>query len=91
MLKLDNNPDLLETIKQSNPKLKKIAMSVAETLRQEGEQMGLQKGKIEGRIEGKIEIAKAMLKKCYPIEDIMLLTGLSRSCIEDLLKVGNTQ
>nr|WP_238331761.1 Rpn family recombination-promoting nuclease/putative transposase [Cardinium endosymbiont of Bemisia tabaci] len=36
MLKVDDNPDLLETIKKSNPQLKQIAMSVAEKLIQQG-------------------------------------------------------
>lgn len=44
MLEVDDNPDLLETIKKSNPKLKKIAMSVANRLRQ----VGIQKGRQEG-------------------------------------------
>jgi predicted transposase/invertase (TIGR01784 family) len=93
MLTVDDNPNLLETIKQSNPKLKEIAMSVAERLRQEGIQIGKEKGKLEGKlegkeegkIEGKIEIAKSMLLKGYPMEDIMLLTGLSCSHIQGLV------
>ena len=44
ILTVDDSSDLLETIKKSNPKLKEIAMSVAERLRQEGRQ----KGKLEG-------------------------------------------
>ena len=72
-------------------------MSVAEKLRQEGEQMGLEKGKLEGirigeekgKLEGEREkafsIAKAMLSKRYPLEDIILLTGLSPSQIQDLV------
>lgn len=85
MLKVDDDPDLLETIKQSNPKLNQIAMSVAERLRQEGEQKGIQKGMRIGQEKGKMEIAKAMLSKGYAIEDIMLLTGLSRYQIEQLI------
>ncbi|TSJ80100.1 MAG: Rpn family recombination-promoting nuclease/putative transposase (plasmid) [Candidatus Cardinium sp.] len=97
ILQVDNHPDLLETIKQSNPKLKEIAMSVAERLRQEGEQKGRQegirigqeKGKLEGKLEGETEkaisIAKSMLNKGYPIEDIIALTGLSPSRIQELV------
>ena len=93
MLKVDDDPDLLETIKKSNPKLKEIAMSVAERLEQKGEKKGIQKG-IQlgeekgiriGKEEGKLEIAKAMLAKHYPMEDIVLLTGLSPTQVHDLI------
>lgn len=59
--------------------------------------MGLEKGKLEGKLEGiqireekcklerNIEIARVMLHKGYTLEDIMLLTGLSRSHIHDLI------
>ncbi|WP_223261945.1 hypothetical protein [Cardinium endosymbiont of Dermatophagoides farinae] len=35
MLEVDDNPDLLQTIRKSNPKLKQVAMSVAEKLKLE--------------------------------------------------------
>lgn len=93
MLKVDDDPDLLETIKKSNPKLKKIAMSVAERLEQKGIQKGIQlgeeKGKLEGKLEGEREkafsIAKSMLLRGYPTEDIILMTGLSPAEVHDLI------
>ncbi|WP_419241872.1 hypothetical protein [Cardinium endosymbiont of Nabis limbatus] len=61
-------------------------MSLAERFRQEGAQKGIEKGKLEGKLEGEMEkalsIAKAILFKDYPLEDITLLTGLSRAHIE---------
>lgn len=97
MLKVDDNPDLLETIKQSNPKLKEVAMSVAETLRQKGEKKGIEKGmrigeekgkrigEEKGKLEERREIAKSMLLRSYPTEDIILITGLSPSQIHDIV------
>ncbi|AXI24625.1 hypothetical protein CE557_841 [Cardinium endosymbiont of Sogatella furcifera] len=101
ILQVDDQPDLLETIKKSNPKLKEIAMSVAEKLRQEGEKKGIkkgrqegirigqEKGKLEGKLEGEAEkafsIAKSMILRGYPIEDIIALTGLSPSRIQELV------
>ncbi|AXI23863.1 hypothetical protein CE557_015 [Cardinium endosymbiont of Sogatella furcifera] len=101
MLKVDDDPHLLETIKQSNPKLKQIVMSVAEKLKQEGrlegeekgKMMGIQIGEEKGKMmgiqigeeKGKLEVAKSMLLKGYPLEDIILLTGLSESHIQDLV------
>jgi len=85
MLSVDDHPDLLETIKKSNPKLKAIAMSVAEILRQEGILMGQAKGKMQGEREKSISIAKAMLVKGYPLEDIKLFTGLSEFEIQYLV------
>ncbi|MEF2233324.1 MAG: Rpn family recombination-promoting nuclease/putative transposase [Candidatus Cardinium sp.] len=88
MLQVDDDSNLLETIKKSNPKLKKIAMSVAERLEQEGEKKGIKKGiqigEEKGKLERNIEIAKAMLENHYPVEDIILLTGLSSSQIHEL-------
>ena len=52
---------------------------------EKGIQIGQEKGKLEGKEEGKLEIAKSMLLKGYPIEDIIFLTGLSRSRIEELV------
>ena len=66
-------------------------MSVAERLRQEGrqarEQIGLVKGKIEAEKQKAISIAKAMLLKGYPVEDIMLLTGFYSSNIRYLVQL----
>ncbi|TSJ80656.1 MAG: hypothetical protein NMK33_04305 [Candidatus Cardinium sp.] len=64
-------------------------MSLTERFRQEGEkkgrQEGIQVGEEKGKLERNIEIAKSMLLKGYPIEDIMFLTGLSRAHIHDLV------
>ena len=54
----------------------------------DGEMRGRSQGKIEGRIEGrkeeKIDIAKKMLKRNIPIEDILEVTGLTEEEIEEL-------
>ncbi|WP_204082280.1 hypothetical protein [Candidatus Cardinium hertigii] len=52
---------------------------------EKGIQIGQEKGIQIGQEKGKIEIAKAMLLKGYPMEDIVLLTGLSSSHIQDLV------
>ncbi|TSJ81497.1 Rpn family recombination-promoting nuclease/putative transposase [Cardinium endosymbiont of Dermatophagoides farinae] len=48
-------------------------------------QEGIQIGQEKGKLEGKIEIARSMVRKGYPIDDIILLTGLSRSHLQDLV------
>ncbi len=62
--------------------------TIAQKYRDEGIQIGKEKGKLEGKLEGErarsISIAKAMLDKGYPIEDIMLITDLSRSSIKEI-------
>ncbi|MGI2298383.1 Rpn family recombination-promoting nuclease/putative transposase, partial [Candidatus Cardinium hertigii] len=86
MLNVDDNPDLLETIKKSNPQLKQIAMSVAEKLIQQGEHKGRQegiligqeKGKLEGKQEGRQEGRQEGEKdKAISIARAMLLKGYS--------------
>ena len=52
--------------------------------REEGEAKGRAEGEAKGKAEGKIEIAKAMLKKDMPLEEIMEFTGLS---VEELVKL----
>ena len=56
---------------------------------EKGIQIGQEKGKLEGKLEGKeernLEFAKSMLLRCYPIEDIIALTGLSPSRIQELI------
>ncbi|TSJ81499.1 transposase [Cardinium endosymbiont of Dermatophagoides farinae] len=63
--------------------------TIAQKYREEGIKMGQEKGKLEGKLEGKeegkLEIAKATLLKGYPLEDITLLTGLSRAQIQSIL------
>ncbi|GEM_PF-3121042 len=43
------------------------------------------KARQEGREEGKLEIAKSMLAKGYPIEDIISITGLSKCDIQNIV------
>ncbi|AWN82090.1 Rpn family recombination-promoting nuclease/putative transposase [Candidatus Cardinium hertigii] len=53
---------------------------------EKGIQIGQEKGIQIGQEKGKIEIAKAMFLKGYPMEDIVLLTGLPFSHIQGLIK-----
>ena len=78
-----------------------IMRTIAQKYRDEGIQIGEEKGKVmgiqigeeKGKVmgiqigeeKGKLEIARTMLQKGYPIDDIMLLTGLSLSHIQDLV------
>lgn len=61
-------------------------LDIMETARNEGEQIGIAKGKEEGREEGreeeKIHLAKKMLSKQKPMEEIIELTELSQEEIE---------
>ena len=50
-----------------------------------GIQIGQEKGIQLGEEKGKLEIAKSMLLRGYPIEDIIALTGLPVSRIEELV------
>jgi DNA repair protein RadC len=52
--------------------------------KKEGRQEGIRIGQEKGKEERNIEIAQTMLQKGYPLEDIMLLTGLSESEIQCL-------
>ena len=58
--------------------------------RKEGEELGKKagklEGKIEGRIEGKTEIAKKLLSKKMPIEEIAEITGLTEEKVKELKK-----
>ncbi|MDD9139860.1 MAG: hypothetical protein NQ127_02915 [Candidatus Cardinium sp.] len=55
------------------------------TIAQKYREKGIQIGQEKGKLEGKLEIATSMLQKDYHIADSMLLTGLSRSHIEQLI------
>lgn len=50
-----------------------------------GKLEGIQLGQAKGKEEGKIEIAKSMLLRGYPIEDIISLIGLPPSRIKELV------
>ncbi|MDD4395673.1 MAG: PD-(D/E)XK nuclease family transposase, partial [Bacteroidales bacterium] len=56
--------------------------------REEGELKGRLegelKGKLEGELKGKLDIARTMLKMEKPIDEIVLITGLSKEQIEEL-------
>ena len=58
--------------------------AATEKEKEEGLQQGLKKGLKTGRKEEKIKIAKGMLAKNYPIEDIADLTQLSIQEIHQL-------
>lgn len=53
-------------------------------LKQQYEKAGKERGKQEGIKENQKEVAKAMLSKGYPIEEIIELTGLSKAVINRL-------
>jgi predicted transposase/invertase (TIGR01784 family) len=55
-----------------------------ETAFDEGKTAGMMEGKIQGNIESKIEIALKAKNMGLKIEDIMVLTGLSRQAIDAL-------
>ena len=48
------------------------------------EQQGIQKGIQQGFTEGKLEIARKLLKRDRPIDEIVEDTGLTREEIENL-------
>ena len=62
----------------------RIEANTLKKYEQKGREEGEAKGRAEGKAEGKIEIAKAMLKKDMPLEEIMEFTGLS---VEELAKL----
>ncbi|UWW96551.1 MAG: hypothetical protein NMK33_03775 [Candidatus Cardinium sp.] len=83
----DKYPELEKIIREHIPKEDKedIMRTIAQKYRDEGIQIGQEKGKLEGEKEKAITIARSMLEKRYPLEDIILLTGLSRSQIHELM------
>ncbi len=66
-----------------------IAMTTAERLMKEGFEKGIEEGIEKGIEEAKKEDALKMLKKGYPIQDIIEITGLSESIILKLKKDFN--
>lgn len=85
MLAVDDHKYLLELISQFHPKLKEIAMSVAEKLRQEGQEKGKLMGIQIGEEKGKLDIAKALLSEGESLERVIRLTGISGSQLKDLM------
>jgi len=52
--------------------------------RDEGRDEGRVEGRVEGRDEEKLSIAKKLLKRNRPIDEIIEDTGLSREILESL-------
>lgn len=52
-----------------------------------GKAEGINEGKIMGKLERNIEIAKAMVLKGYPLDDIITLTGLSIKEVNQIKQV----
>ncbi|HPT53207.1 MAG TPA: hypothetical protein PK740_07985, partial [Bacteroidales bacterium] len=52
--------------------------------RLEGELKGKLEGRLEGKLEGKLEIARILLKMGKSIDEIVLITELSKEQIEEL-------
>ncbi|MCK9338770.1 MAG: hypothetical protein M0P38_02085, partial [Bacteroidales bacterium] len=52
--------------------------------RSEGKLEGQLEGESKGKLEGKLEIARTMLKMGKLIDEIVLITGLSKEQIEEL-------
>ena len=50
----------------------------------EGELKGRLEGELKGELKGKLDIARTMLKMEKPIDEIVLITGLSKEQIEEL-------
>ena len=51
----------------------------------EGKAEGLAEGQAKGKAEGKTEIAINLLKKSYPVDEIVEITGLTKEEIEKLI------
>lgn len=60
-----------------------------EFAREEGKAQGLEEGKAQGLEEGKIMIAKTMISRGMPFEDIVEITGLSESQVTDIENEAN--
>ena len=54
-----------------------------------GIEKGKQEGKQEGSIESKFEVARKLIQRNMPIEDICDLTNLSHEEVQALMKKGN--
>lgn len=65
--------------------MKNTAIDIAkEEGKEQGKEIGIEQGLQEGEAKAKIELAKKMLEKKMPIEDIMEITGLSK---EEILHI----
>ncbi|AXI24387.1 hypothetical protein CE557_579 [Cardinium endosymbiont of Sogatella furcifera] len=63
----------------------RIEAGTIEKVRNEGIQIGKEQGIQIGQEKEKIAIAAAMLQKGYPLEEVLLLTGLSHAQVEPLV------
>ena len=80
--------EILDQLSKTPHKSRKMRMTIAEQLRQEGMEKGIEKG-IEKGMEKGIEkgmekVAKTMKSKGYAAEEIHALTGLPLDKIKDL-------
>lgn len=63
-------------------------MTIAQQFREEGHIAGLTEGRMEGIVEGEVKtlrsIVKNLIKRNADINEIIAITGLSRSEIEEI-------
>ena len=57
--------------------------------KEEGIAIGIEKGKQEGSIQSRCEVARKLIKRNMPIEDICELTSLSREEVQSFIGEGN--
>ena len=75
MLSADDNKKYVEENKM-------ILNPVERYIKEEGKQEGLQEGLQEGMQKGQLQIAKSLVDSGFPIDEIVLVSGLSK---EDIL------
>jgi predicted transposase/invertase (TIGR01784 family) len=61
-------------------------LTIADSLREKGKREGKIEGEREGIQKRNVEVAKLMLAKKQPLENIMKFTGLTMAEIEALVK-----
>ena len=82
---VNNDPEFMSYMSEEEDK-KKIQNSLLSEAKEEGISQGYTTGINDGISQEKVSIAKNMLKKNMPIEDISEITGLS---IEEIKKISN--
>jgi len=81
---------LIKTIDQSTQgEFMTYLERLENTAQQKGIQQGIEKGIARGALENKKEIAINMIRKNYNIDDIAIITGLTKSIILELKKSTN--
>ncbi|TDG94532.1 Rpn family recombination-promoting nuclease/putative transposase [Cardinium endosymbiont of Culicoides punctatus] len=73
ILAIEEDDDILETLKSINPEIKELVMTAATRLIQQGEQLGLKRGE---HLKA-VKIALEMLSEGFDIVKISRITGLS--------------